>query len=485
MANVIVVQPTVGLLDSVKDAPALPLSLLSACKYVAGDYEVKLIDQRIERNNWKQKLGTELSKNPICVGITCMLGPQIKYAIEISEVVKKISNVPVVWGGPLVSALPEQVLANEFIDIVVKGDGECTFYELAKALDKRESLENVKGISYKIDGKIYHSDLRPFADLNETLDIPYNLVNINSYLPHRLGVPTIDMETSRGCPNECSFCYNPCLSRRTWRSLTAEKVLERVRKVTSDFNIKGIWFIDDELFVDLNRARQIIQGISKLGLTWTVQGTTIKMAQKMDDNYIQMLEDGGCRQLNLGVESGSERILKMIKKGITVEQVLTVNQKFKRHKISPWFYFVIGFPTETQEELKETIELALRLLDENPNARISGLACFTPYPGTELFEESKEYGYQPPSKLEHWSSYATDSVNVPWVEGRLKKIVESLQFASFFVDKKINDVDYPLIIRLLGSLYQPLAYYRMKNFNFALSYEYLFGKLARKFIVGR
>ncbi|NIM47626.1 MAG: radical SAM protein [Candidatus Aenigmarchaeota archaeon] len=480
MADVLLVQPLVGILDEIKSAPALPLSLLTAAKLVCQECDVKIVDQRIERENWKKVLKKELKKNPICVGTTTMLGPQIKFGLEISEFIKKESDVPIVWGGPQASVLPIQTIENKNIDIIIQGDGEITFLELVKALKNKKPLKNVRGILYKSKGKIIQTESRPLLDINEMPDVPYHLVDVKKYLPKRMGVPTIDIETSRGCPNRCAFCYNPFYNKGRWRFLRTEVALERIEKVINKFGAKGIWFIDDEFFVDLGRARKIIERLKELNIIWTVQGTRIRSALGMDDDYIKMLEDSGCRQLNFGVETGSEKILKKIHKGITIPDVLRVNKKFSRYNIVPWYYFMIGFPYETEKEVKKTIDLTLRLLSENPKAKISSIACFTPYPGTQLFEESKKYGYTPPGKLSDWSLYATDNINVPWLSGKKKREVEVIQFISLFMDQKAKDVVDSKFINFLANLYRPVALFRLRHQFYSFPLDVYIGKLVKE-----
>lgn len=481
MADVLLIQPIVGVLDEIKSAPALPLSLLTAAKLVCQEFEVKIIDQRIERENWKRVLKKELAKNPICVGTTTMLGPQIKFGLEISEFVKQErGDIPVVWGGPQASVLPIQTIENKNIDIIIQGDGEITFLELVRALKNKKTLKDIKGIFYKSDSKIIQTESRPLLDINEMPDVPYHLVDVKKYLPKRMGVPTIDIETSRGCPNRCAFCYNPFYNKGRWRFLRTEVALERIERVVSEFGAKGIWFIDDEFFVDLGRARKIIERLKELDITWTVQGTRIRSALGMDDNYLKMLEESGCRQLNFGVETGSEKILKKIHKGITVADVLQVNKKFAPYNIVPWYYFMIGFPYETKKEVKKTIGLTLRILKENPKAKISSIACFTPYPGTELFEESKKYGYIPPQKLAEWSCYATDNINVPWLSGKKKREVEVIQFVSLFMDEKAKDVVDSKFINFLTNLYRPIALFRLRNQFYSLPLDVYIGKLVKE-----
>lgn len=482
MADVILVQPIIGLLDNIKSSPALPLSLIHAASIISKEYEVKVIDQRIEPD-WAEKLSSELKKNPICVGTTCMLGPQIKYALEICKIVKDVSNVPVVWGGPHGSTLTDQTIANKYIDFVITGDGEVTFYELVKALEKGKQVESVKGIFYKINGEIKSTPPREFFDLNEYPEPPYNLVDVKKYLPIRFGRPTIDMETSRGCPYSCTFCYNPTVNRRHWRALTAENVLIRIKNLSEKYSVDSFWFIDDEMFIDLKRAKKIINGLNKMNVKWTVQGVTARTVLNMDDEMIKLMEDSGCKQINIGAESGSDRMLLMLKKGIVIEEILAVNNKLKNTSIAPWFYFVVGFPTETVEELKMTVDLISKLLKGNPKARISGIGCYTPYPGTPLFEESKKYGYVPPSKLEDWSTYAVDNINVPWLGSSGKAMVEGLQFVSFFVDNKPNDIAAPFYVRIIGGLYRSIAFKRMESLNFKFPIEIKIGNIMKKRII--
>ncbi len=131
-------------------------------------------------------------------------------------------------------------------------------------------------------------------------------------------------------------------------------------------------------------------------------------------------------------------------------------------------------------EVKKTIDLALRILKENPKAKISSIACFTPYPGTQLFEESKKYGYAPPQKLVDWSSYATDNINVPWLVGKKKKKVEAIQFASLFMDQKAKDVVDSKFINFLANLYRPVALFRLKHQFYKFPLDVYIGKLIRE-----
>ncbi len=147
--NIVLFQPLARVGAARQNRTGVPIGLLAiATPLDIAGYRVKIIDQFIDRN-WKDMLREELAQKPICVGISVKTGPQIRYALEASKLVKKDGNVLVVWGGIHPSLLPEQTLQNENIDIVVQGEGEETLYELVKALEHGEPLGNIRGIWYK------------------------------------------------------------------------------------------------------------------------------------------------------------------------------------------------------------------------------------------------------------------------------------------------------------------------------------------------
>jgi len=358
--------------------------------------------------------------------------------------------------------------------------GAVLTLRLCRALKKKKSLKGIPGLYLKKNGKVVNTGLAPLVDLNKLPDLPYGLVNVNDYLQRRGQVLVLDMETSRGCPYRCRFCYNPHYNLGRWRALKAEIVLERLAFLRKKYNVRGIFFIDDEFFIDLGRARKIIEGLRKMNFSWSIQGVTARSILAMDDEYLRMLEEAGCEQLNIGAESGSPRILKMVNKGIGVEEILAVNRKLRPYKIMPWYYFMIGFPGETKKDAEKTLDLVLRLLEENPRAKISGIGCFTPYPGTPLFEEAKKRGFAPPEDLLGWRTFAVDQINIPWIKGEKKKMVEAVQFTSFFVDQKARDIASSPLVRAAANLYRPFARLRLRRRFWGLPLDIMLGNQIKK-----
>ncbi len=467
MADVLLLQPVLGYWDYIRSNPGLPLNIMYPAMYLLEDgYSVKIIDQRIDER-WEKHLEKEIRKEPVIFGTSSVTGRQILYALKASKIVKENSDVPVVWGGVHPTLLPEQTLKNENIDFVVVGEGEVTLYNLVKTLEKDGNLKNVKGIGYKENGKIRINERAPLVDLNSLPPVPYHLVDVKRYIQRRYEKDILPIESSRGCPMRCTFCYQEGYWRRTWRAMRAERVLNEIKKLVDDYNVDHIFFFDDNFFVDRKRVFDIAKGIidEKLDITWGVQ-TRVDVIDRLNHREFDFLLKSGYYELRIGVESGSQRILNMIKKDITIPQVIRVNRRLAKVDAHPTYNFMCGFPTETIEDLKKTSHLALKLIDENPKARITHITVYTPYPGSVLFEEVCKLGFRPPETLEGWATFEMDTPHMAWVPHENLKYIEGLFVSSLFVDMKSEDGISSDAVRTFATLYRPFARYRMKKMNF-------------------
>lgn len=466
MADIVLLQPRIGDWDDFRSHPSLPLSLLSASRLVSKEFDTVLIDTRVQ-NDWKPRLRSELDKNPLCVGITSMTGRQIGHALEISNYVKEISNVPVVWGGIHASLLPESTLENPSIDILVIGEGEVSFLELAMALAAKAPLKGIAGISYKEKGAIIKNHKRSFAKLDDLPDLPLSLIDLDKFLPIFKGRRTFYMETSRGCPNRCGFCYNANYNNNSWRAFSADMVIAELKYLCGRFKTGSFYIVDDNFFVDLKRARSIAEGIIKEGLDiyWEVQGITINSALKMDDDYLELLVRAGMKKVHFGIESASKNVLKLINKNLNIDNVIEVNKKWGKHDIIVQYNFMCGFPGESIADIRQTIDLVFQLMRENPNALISPLCPYTPYPGTALYDQSLKDGFIVKRKLEDWQE-ANYGDNL-WESPERKRLISSLFFASMFLDEhRSKDMVDSKVVKALIGLYRPLAKFRIRHLFF-------------------
>ena len=464
---------------------ATPLGLLSVGTPVSlSGYTVRIIDQRIEPD-WRFLLIRELEQDPICVGISTMTGPQLQFALEISRIAKEHGSAPVVWGGVHPSLLPEQTLQNENIDIVVQGEGEQTFLELVQALEGKRSLRSVQGIWYKEKGHMKATETRPFVDLNQLPPLSFDLLDIEKYRRVMFGISHQNFFTSRGCPGQCTFCFNTVFNRRRWRAMEPDLVVKRIKDFANKHHVRGLIINDSNFFVDMDRGRSILKGIIRENMGIVISKLNIDpgILNKMTRDDFALLEQAGCRRFSAAIESGSEKVRALIKKPLDVERLLEKNRQLSRTPIVPSYPFMMGFPTETRDDLTESISLAFQLVTENPNASIS-FNIYTPYPGTELFDVAVKCGLHVPQRIEDWVpfNYRNLSQNGPWLSKEMRKIVKMMDFCSFFIG------DRPLIkptenTRRMASvpvrLYAPLARKRAKNLWYRFPVEIQLARFLR------
>ncbi len=444
-------------------------------------YGAKIIDQRVEPK-WRSILLEELKQDPVYIVISSKTGTQIRHALEASRITKEHSNVPVIWAGAHPSLLPEQTLQNEYIDIVIQGEGEETSLDLIQALESKRPLSTVKGIWFKENGSIQHTAIRPFIDLNKQLAPSYDLIEPKKYLRNMFNREHLSVFTSRGCPNPCAFCYHNIFHRKTWRPLDPDAAVQRIKDVVQMYNIRGITFSDINFFADINRGRRILEGIIKENLNIIISKITISIntLPKLSTDDLTLLERAGCTRICIGVESGSKRIQALLNRTVNLPKLLEINRRLRHSSIVPAYFFMMGIPTETKEDLLESVSLSLKLLKDNPNA-VRAFNIFTPFPGTELFDLAVKHGLGVPQRLEDWISfnYRNCSKNAPWLSKEMCRIIEMLDFCNFFVGKRQYLKPYEKtnsLVVLLSNIYAPVARKRVENLFYRFPIEI---KLAR------
>lgn len=448
--HVLLLYPKTGMDFGSTIAP--PHAFLSiAAPLLKAGYKVKLLDQRTHMITEKT-LENYLSNDTICVGISTMTGTQIRNALILAGMVRDLTDgkVPLVWGGCHPSVAPEQTLKNDKVDIVVTGEGEETFLELVQALDHKRSLNTVKGILYKDGGAIVKTGMRPLLDVEELLPTPWELVDVEKYIHRDMYLQecqrVLDIgQTSRGCPFNCGFCSSASIRRRKWRAMSVEKSLDMITSDVRRFKLNGIWLRDDEFYIARQRATAICEGIIErnLNINFYTSGTRVDVFDKAADYDIEILKRAGAYTLKFGAESGCQRILDLMQKGITVEQTMEANQRCKKHGIIPCFGLLIGYPTETFEEINQTIDLGFRLKKENPMAQLETMALFTPLPGTPDFALSVKYGLKPPDTLEGWADWIFDDYDMegkrsPWFDKKGRICLGNIAYMSILANALEN-----------------------------------------------
>lgn len=368
------------------DLQYIPLGLayLASVLEKAG-HEVSVLDVRAELLNEKQILSRVLAFNPSVFGITSNTC-QINEAVGLLELVKKnFPNIITVIGGPHVSALPEATL-NEFpfIDICVAGEGEITITELCERLQNNAELKSVHGLAYRNNGKVLLNEQRAEIKDLDLLPFPdrdlFPLAIYNKLAIECKSKPLATMITSRGCPHGCTFCCKAVFGSNI-RMRSAENVIEELEYLVEKKGYREIHIIDDNFTFDAERAKRICREIIRR--KWKVNFALPNgiRVHNFTEELAGLLKQAGFYFLWFGVESGDQKVIDEIKKGIKIEQVVSAVAISKKFGFFTGMYFVVGLPGSSQQSEMMSLELAKRLEPD-----VIGVGIFTPYPGSALYK---------------------------------------------------------------------------------------------------
>src|SRR3989338_1180621 len=395
-------------LDSPAKGPALSIFYPGVVLEKSG-FEVEYSDERFDNRQHTEKL----IKNSLVIGVSSMTGFQLGEAQRILKTAKEINpNIITLLGGVHPSMLPDQCIRESFIDVVCVGEGERTLLEFMKCIKKKKSLKNVKGILWKNNGNIIKNEKRELVDINK---IPWPVTKKNRhYFKIAADASQIRLLSSRGCPHKCRFCYNQIFNRSTWRPMNIKKLENELDAYISEFKIKKIILGDDNIGPVKERIKKICGLMEERGITWH---TGIR-CEYITDEIAQTLDKSGCSSLFFGVESGSNRILnEIIGKGYPggVENIKNCARIMSKTNITGMYSFMCGLPTETIKELIMSMELADWIKETDKNARIS-FYVYAPYPGTSLYKEAIEQGFQEPCTIDEWTRITLSSERNPKME---------------------------------------------------------------------
>ena len=469
--TILLLQPTIGYMDSWRSAPSLPLALLHASTFAAQRYHVRLFDQRLNPQ-WKIALRHEIeTTQPILIGATMFLGQAVANSLRMLEEAKRICKAPTVIGGVLPSLMPEDCLADTRVDYVVQGEGEKAILELARCLENHEVPSSVSGIWFRNENRISGTKHTELLHLDLLPEIPYHLIPVEKYLPRYGGISSFYMETSRGCPLSCTYCFNPEFNHGVWRAQSAQHVRERLAFAKNKFNMKDVYFVDDNFFIDIKRGLEIAKAMGQFGLRWQVQGVGISSLKKMSDEELRFLSENGLRRMTVGLESGSPKIKKILGKHYTNEEVKDVISRLKEFKIIVYCSFMCNLPGETHDDVKQSIILMFDLMKLNPNFRSSPFYNYAPSPGTALFHAAVQEGFKPPKSLEQWARISFDGNETEISGSNNARFYKGLYIATLFSDRKPHEYSTSFFFRILAFLYKPIARFRLKKMFFYLMPE--------------
>lgn len=340
--------------------------------------------------------------------------------------------------GPHCTALPEETLQGcKALDFIARGEFDYTLSDIARG----RPLSEVRGISLFRNGKIIHNEDRPpIQDLDllpSVLDVYKRDLDINKYFIGYLLHPYLSFYTGRGCPGRCTFCLWPqTIGGRTYRTRSPESVIDEMRRAKGMFpEVKEFFFDDDTFTAKLERVEEIARGLKKLNITWSSSARA-----NVPEKTLRIMKESGLRCLMVGIESGSDQILRNVKKGITTSQARRFVKTCKELRITTHATFVMGLPGETKQSIKETISFAKELDPDTIQVSIA-----SPYPGTELYEQAQKNAWFMDSDLVSGSGVQQVSLEYGNLTGReIYEAVETL-YNRFYLRPRP-------IMRILGTM---------------------------------
>jgi radical SAM superfamily enzyme YgiQ (UPF0313 family) len=402
-------------------------------------------------------------KRPLAIGLSVLTGPVINEALKITRAAKsRFKDIKIIWGGLHPTLFPKYVLEENSVDYIVQAEGENALFRLMDSLLKGKGDFSIRNLGYKDKGNVFINPVEnSLIDLNLSPLPAWDLVDIPKYIANRFFASRVlTMNTSRGCPFKCAFCFNQGLPYQRWRSLNAGNVFKQLLYLKSNYGINGIQFYEDSFDTDKSRVKEFCNLMisSEVKASWSHFSNIIYC----DEAMLRLEKAANCKYIEYGVESGSDRILQLINKRQNVAQIKEAFQICKRVGIKSAALFMIGYPSETKEELRETIDLV-----EGLPAHILIGTIYRPYPGTPLYDFcAKNKNFDIPATLKEqgefyrFSHMKDGAYNMSSVPTEYLLSLQRSFYAKFAIKEAIlclKEFNFGLIIYYLKRQIKPRA----------------------------
>ncbi len=418
--------------ELISKAPPLGLAYIAAVLEKDGFGNVRIIDMKAEEMNFEE-LKKEISGfKPEILGITMATG-QVSSAIRIIKMAKEINLKALsVIGGPHASALPEKTLEETNADVCIFGEGEATMLELAQAVVKKQGLDAIRGIAFKIGDLIKKNPPQPLIQDLNSLPLPArHLLPPPEKYSHDSRTTITNIETvvmtSRGCPFRCAFCDKSVFGR-TLRLRSVGNVSDEIEQLVKKYNINSIRFFDDLFTVVPSRVKEMCDEFKRrnLKIKWVCEARVNTVNLEM----LKMMKDAGCTEVHYGIESGNQEVLNLQQKDITLEQVRQAIKWTNDAGIESRGYFIIGLPGDNKKTIKETIKFGRSL-----NLTSAGIFFYAPYPGNFMRKyKLEDYGEV---LAKSWDDYITFEKPVFIPKGMTEKELIKL-FKRAYLEMHLN-----------------------------------------------
>lgn len=476
-----------------------PLSLISLASVIRS-YNPICLDGNVDSEEDCLRAVEHFLNEVICVGISALTGPEIASGLKFAAMIREKSpNIPIVWGGWHVSCLPEESIQNPYVDVIVIGPGQKIFSKIVESISKGNIFYDLEGVVTKTrTGEIRYNPCSSEIDLHDCPLPAFDILDLNLYRRESLSIvpyPEINglkltgylyYVTSFGCPFACGFCSNYQVFKNRWYAYSIDAVIDQLGWLITEEGFNCVAIIDAEFFFKNDRVEHFCDEILKRGykFVWDAQ-VSVKSIMRMEKvGLLRKLQKAGCWRMNIGAESGSNKMLNYMNKKINVEDIIECAKALKDSGITGCFNFLFGLPPEKYSDLLNSFSLAYNLKKINPDSPIP-ISFYTPFPGTPIYYDTIKAGFVPPRSLEEWGEYETSYIaladDMPWRKTEEEKLVYDV--LTFYLPiavpgnlrrgtitmfkQKLEKSPY----RILFQVASKIAGYRMKNMDFRFRFE--------------
>ena len=436
-----------------------PLSIMSLAAAVAGRHDVALIDGNLERDAVERAAAMVKSGGVEAVGLTVMGGPQVAPAIDISRAIRAAQpDVPIIWGGYFPSLYPHAALNNDYVDYLIRGQGEETLPELLDARVRGEhDLSGIAGLSWRRSGAMIHNPARAFTARFIAPELDYGLLrDPSAYLVNTfLGARTAAHQAALGCRFRCTFCGVAAMFRGATALPAAERLDRDLAFLKHQIGADSIQFYDHNFFDREEDMVPLLDVLARHELPWWCYARADAMINLSAESW-RRVRASKLRMAYIGAETPNDRLLKSIRKGTRADQTLEVAELCRRHGVIPEMSFMVAPPEDPEGETERTFAFIRQVKKVHPQAEII-VYVYTPLPADSVPDAHrlkltplKDASGAPvvfPTTAEQWTErrwvdYSCHA-DAPWLTPRLRKRIRDFNTVLGCRFPTVSDVRAP------------------------------------------
>ena len=468
MAKILLVKTVKSPVSFLIVTPPLGLMYISSVLRQKG-HDIRILDMRLDRLKPEEVVKKFKDFKPDIVGFsTLTLEANLMHRVA-ALLKKEDQRCKIIVGGPHSTSYPRETLSDKNIDFLVLGEGEQTAAELIEAIEHNRDFKDVRGIAFRYNGQLTLTPPRmPITDLDSLPFPAWDLIEMDKYfqcyrwalLYSYLARPYMPIFTSRGCPYHCIYCHN--IFGKDFKARSPESVIAEIETLIKRYNIRDFEILDDCFNFDLPRAKRICDLIVekrldvKLALVNGVRGDI------MDEELIYKLKKAGTYLIMYAIETASPHLQKFIKKYLNLEKIKQMISIAAKLGISTHGYFMLGFPTESKEEILQTIKFAVQTDLETATFFIAN-----PFGGTELLKISKQLGKKVSANFDDYSCDKTN-LNLSEFEDKTLFALQRKAYRMFYLSRKralqiLANFDKRALLRMIP-VFLEMAFRKRRKF---------------------